>query len=275
MSRPTLRLFDGFEHTSPELLDEVRELQAGLTGKGHALEADGLFGRETEMMVKRFQQESGLDDDGIVGPATWRVLADESADVDMNRALDTTYPRDYAPLRPQLGIVESYREWIEAGARECNVPPAIICGIGSRESDWGFGLTPAGPAGTGDRSPRSRTRPFRPGPTPPDGAGFGRGLMQIDFDAHEFARSGNWQDPEANIRYGCSVLKSNLALMRRRTSLDGTALLRAAIAAYNCGGGNLLTAIEQGRDVDYFTAHRDYSREVLNRAGWFCLHGWG
>ncbi|GMV95038.1 MAG: hypothetical protein AMXMBFR82_48160 [Candidatus Hydrogenedentota bacterium] len=273
MSRPTLRLFDGFGHTSPELRDEVRDLQVALTGKGYALEDDGLFGRETEMMVKRFQQDQRLDDDGIAGRLTWNTLLDfQGAGGDCMP--ETRYPRNFASLLPQLDAAGRYRQWIEAGARDCGVSPAIVCGIGSRESDWGFGLTPVGPAGTGDRSPRSRTRPFRPGRMPPDGEGFGRGLMQIDFDAHEFARTGNWRDPEANIRYGCNVLKSNLALMRRRTPLEGTALLRAAIAAYNCGGGNVLTAIEQGRDVDYFTAHRDYSREVLNRAGWFGLHGW-
>jgi len=74
MSHPILRLNDGFDHTSPELRDEVKALQIELNQGGFALEADGLFGRDTESAVKRFQREHGLDDDGIVGPLTWAAL---------------------------------------------------------------------------------------------------------------------------------------------------------------------------------------------------------
>ena len=37
---------------------------------------------------------------------------------------------------------------------------------------------------------------------------------------------------------------------------------------------NVLRALNSGLDVDYFTAHRNYSAETLNRAGFFRLHGW-
>jgi len=52
--------------------------------------------------------------------------------------------------------------------------------------------------------------------------------------------------------------------------------LRAAIAGYNCGPGNVLRALggTPARDVDYFTAHRNYSADVLNRASFFQLKGW-
>ena len=48
MSHPILRLNDGFDHTSPELRDEVKVLQTEFNQEGFALEADGLFGRDTE-----------------------------------------------------------------------------------------------------------------------------------------------------------------------------------------------------------------------------------
>ncbi|MBX7256664.1 MAG: peptidoglycan-binding protein [Candidatus Hydrogenedentes bacterium] len=273
MKRPTLRLNDGFEHTSPDLRDDVRELQRFLNQEGFGLGLDGLFGRETEMAVKRFQRDHGLDDDGIVGEMTWSLLAGTPLP-DPETVMDTSYPSDYPQLMAQLEDARKYRSFIEEGATVCGVRPAIICGLGSRESGWGMLLKPKGPAGTGDATPRSNTKPYRIGPLPPDGAGFGRGLLQIDYDAHEFARTGNWQDPRENILYGCGVLKNSIMLIKRRKGLEGIKLIRAALAGYNCGPSNVITALDQGRSPDFFTAHRDYSKDVLNRAGWFHVHGW-
>jgi transglycosylase-like protein with SLT domain len=177
-------------------------------------------------------------------------------------------------LARQLEEIKKYRAVIEKAASKYDVPPALIAGIGSRESHWGLALNPLGPGGTGDRTARRAPARFRTGPLPPDNCGFGRGLMQIDFDAHDFARTGNWQDPESNICYGVTVLCDARSMLRRKTTLGGTALLRAAVAAYNCGAGNVLNAIRNGYDVDFFTAGRDYSRDALSRAGWFQLHGW-
>jgi soluble lytic murein transglycosylase-like protein len=98
--------------------------------------------------------------------------------------------------------------------------------------------------------------------------------MQIDYDAFPFARTGNWQDPQANIDFGCTVLKGNIDLLARKTTLTGQNLIQAAIAAYNCGAGNVLTAIRDGHDLDFFTTGRDYSKDVLNRAGFFQNKGW-
>ncbi len=98
--------------------------------------------------------------------------------------------------------------------------------------------------------------------------------MQIDFDAQEFARTGPWQDPEQNILAGCKILASYRDLIQRKANLAGQTLLQAAVASYNSGPGNILRTIQDGRDVDFFTAGRNYSRDVLNRAGWFQLNGW-
>ena len=100
--------------------------------------------------------------------------------------------------------------------------------------------------------------------------------MQVDFDAHEFARTGNWQDPKENIQYGCKVLSDNRDFfVRRGGGLNGTTLIQAAIASYNAGAGNVLRAIRDGQDIDFYTAGRNYSRDVLDRAGWFQLQDWG
>ena len=98
--------------------------------------------------------------------------------------------------------------------------------------------------------------------------------MQIDFDAFDFARTGPWQEPAANINQGAQVLHSNFLFLSKHTSLAGLMLLRGTIAAYNCGAGNVQKAVEESKDVDAFTAHANYSADVLNRAGFFQLQGW-
>jgi plasmid stability protein len=98
--------------------------------------------------------------------------------------------------------------------------------------------------------------------------------MQIDFDAFAFARTGNWQDPAANIHFGCQVLAESRDFIQRKAHLEGRALLRAAIAGYKAGPGNALRALRDGHDIDFFTAGSDDSMDVLNRAGFFQLKGW-
>jgi hypothetical protein len=275
MSHPILRLNDGFDHTSPELRDEVKVLQIELNQEGFALEADGLFGRDTESAVKRFQREHDLDDDGIVGPLTWAALLG-TAPPDLSTVFPTTFPQNHAALLAQFAQANTaYKAFIDDAAKQFGFQPSVIGGIGSRESQWGLDLKPteAGPAGTGDFAPRRFPTRFRTGPLPPEG-GFGRGLMQIDFDAFEFARTGNWKDPAANIRFGCQVLAESQDFLQRKTDLKGRVLLRAAIAGYNAGPGNALRAVRDGHDIDFFTTGRDYSKDVLDRSGFFQLNGW-
>jgi Putative peptidoglycan binding domain/Transglycosylase SLT domain len=275
MSRPILRLYDGFEHTSPELDAEVKELQTMLNQEGFAMEVNGLFGRDTESAVKRFQREHGLDDDGIVGPLTWAALLSTQRP-DVSNVFPTTFARNNPVLLAQFAQANTkYKALIEGAAKTFGFQPSVIGGLGSRESHWGLILKPdgAGPAGTGDFTPRRFPTRFRTGPLPPN-SGFGRGLMQIDFDAYEFARTGNWQDPAANIHFGCQVLAESRDFIQRKTNLEGRALLRAALAGYNAGPGNALRALRDGNDIDFFTAGRDYSKDVLNRAGFFQLYSW-
>ncbi len=151
-----------------------------------------------------------------------------------------------------------YKPYVDqAAAKYSWLKPSVIGGIGSRESGWGLLLSPKGPGGTGD-------------------GGHGRGLMQIDDRFHQpFIASGRWSNPQANINYAIDqVLSRNYDYLDRTTSLGGQDLLRGAIAAYNAGLGNVLDALSQGLDVDYYTTGQDYSWDVLNRAGWFQSQGW-
>ena len=67
--------------------EQVKQLQNDLISLGYTLPrhgADGSFGVETETAVKAFQHDSGLIEDGIVGPLTSaaleKALADKEAD---------------------------------------------------------------------------------------------------------------------------------------------------------------------------------------------------
>src|SRR5258706_10793598 len=125
MHHPTLRLHDGFPGTSPELKPDVEELQRLLNEDGFALAVDGLFGRDTDNAVRRFQREQSLDDDGIVGPLTWAALL----------GVDPSWPTTFAPDDPhrlaELAELAKYEAAVTAAAANHDVPAAVIAGIGS------------------------------------------------------------------------------------------------------------------------------------------------
>lgn len=59
--------------------DKVRTLQYLLNlniDPDPNIAVDGVFGSQTETMVKRFQAAEGLEVDGIAGPSTWAELGD-------------------------------------------------------------------------------------------------------------------------------------------------------------------------------------------------------
>jgi hypothetical protein len=161
----------------------------------------------------------------------------------------TSYAR--GEIISQFNEIQSrgYETLVMEAAEDFDIQPSVIGGVGSRESLWGLILNPRGPAGTGD-------------------GGHGRGLMQIDDGAHEFARTGNWQNPKANIRYGCDLLADNRAVLKRE-GLTGRQLLKATLASYNAGLGAVLRALDRGINVDSVTTGDDYGKDVLDRAGWF------
>lgn len=275
MSQPVLRLYDGYDHTSPDRRAAVKELQSLLKQKGFSIGVDGHFGPGTELVVREFQKKSKQPVDGIVGPMTWARLLDQPPETQSRNAMATSYRRDDRIMLQQMTIAESYRSGIKTGANSCKLPESVVAAIASRESGWGIYLKPKGVSGTGDSTERGPSRGLpRDGRKPPDGGGFGRGVMQIDFDYHAFARGDQWQDPVLNIAYGCKVLSDARKILAARTELKGFELNCAILASYNCGPGNVLTAVRQGKPVDFFTTGRDYSADVLNRAGFFQLHGW-
>ena len=134
------------------------------------------------------------------------------------------------------------------------IDPLLIAAIMDRESLGGDALAPKGPKGKGD-------------------GGHGHGLMQIDDRSHAAFLSAKsatgaplWQEPWANILYGAQLLKQNL---------NRFASEALAVAAYNCGPGNVRAALktvpagalesEIIAAVDRRTAGGNYSKDVLAR----------
>jgi len=59
--------------------EAVRELQEKLSDAGHITDVDGVFGRDTERVVRAFQESEGLSVDGVVGRDTARALNEADA----------------------------------------------------------------------------------------------------------------------------------------------------------------------------------------------------
>jgi hypothetical protein len=186
---------------------------------------------------------------------------------------ETNFSYNNQTMLNQLQAAMQYKNIVDELAQRYGYQPSVLGGIGSRESHWGLALRPPHPGGRGDFAKRA-PRGNRTGLEPPDGGGYGRGLMQIDYDWHEFARTGNWHIPYENIDYACRVLQDADRFFKTRLKLNQYDHLRAVLAAYNAGATATLRAIQEGRGIDGSTTGRDYSRDVLNRSGWFQLHGW-
>src|ERR687891_1762418 len=137
MPDPMLRLYDGYSHTSPQLRDSVRELQAMLRRHDRSVVIDGLFGRGTENLVRSFQRIRGLRSDGVVGPDTWEALLDP--DTPPSDRLATTYPLDHPVLLEDLEAAARYGATIVAAAGDFRLPPGVSPAPGSREAPWGPG----------------------------------------------------------------------------------------------------------------------------------------
>jgi hypothetical protein len=257
MGRPTLRLYDGFSHTSPHLKEDVKDLQTLLKGMGYRIKPDGEFGAYAENVVRLFQKSKKIDADGVVGPFTWSLLLKTPTPKNPATTFQTSFSKWDRDLLKQLEELKKYEYTVNKVASKYDIPTSIIAGIGSRESHWGLALTPPGPGGTGDH-------------------GHGRGLLQIDDRWHvPFVESGKWANGRDNIIYGAAVLKNCMDYFVTKAEWEMSLnLIRAGVAGYNCGPRRVLEGYNMGYDLDYYTTGRDYSKNVIERAGWFQLHGW-
>ncbi len=99
--------------------------------------------------------------------------------------------------------------------------------------------------------------------------GHGLGLMQIDDRSYPKFRQRNYRDPETNISKAAAVLQEKYDYLADHFGLfaaDYARLWWGAVAAYNCGEGNVRQALEAGHGVDHRTTGGDYAADVKGRA---------
>ena len=186
---------------------------------------------------------------------------------------------------------QPYADLIIQVARETGVDPFVIFAIGDRESLWGQALDANM---TGDHT--ARASPPWPYPMPPDGMGWGRGIMQVDYPRN--TREGSdWRDPLTNIRLGVKLYQEKLAEVQAAPSgnwnltptqaaklgvpvgtypalaVPADLAPQAALAAYNAGTSNVRmaysVAMAMGLDPqsawDALTTGGDYSADAWAR----------
>lgn len=53
--------------------EDARTWQKQMKKRGWSITADGAYGSDSREVCRRFQRNQGIDDDGVVGPTTWRL----------------------------------------------------------------------------------------------------------------------------------------------------------------------------------------------------------
>ncbi|GLS42690.1 hypothetical protein GCM10007884_06750 [Methylobacterium brachythecii] len=194
----------------------------------------------------------GVAESSVPGPRSTALelhtMLDEVAAAQVFAAA-VPYP-EWALKRDLQTAKANYWTSIGEACRESQLDLSVVLAIGSKESQWGLILRPVGPTGTGDWTPRDPAKWGHSMPT--DGKGWGRGLMQIDWYSHDFAKTGEWYDADKNIKYGCNLLRQNIDRFVGQ-GIDPPTALRYAVSAYNGQHG----------------PHSPYCEDVMKRADWF------
>ncbi|MBI3654098.1 MAG: hypothetical protein HY231_23960 [Acidobacteria bacterium] len=170
-------------------------------------------------------------------------------------------------LEKQLKEAEM-RGWLahfQEAAGQTGLPAALLMGIGSRETN----LNPKYLTVAGDN-------------------GNGYGLMQVDKRSEpQWVAAGLWKDARSCILKGAQMLAAKRDSIIRQAGQSVTlrdskgnrvsfimpkfeepTLTQVFVAAYNCGLWSCYHA-SKGRDVDFGTTGKDYSKDVLCRASIF------
>lgn len=93
--------------------------------------------------------------------------------------------------------------------------------------------------------------------------GHGYSFWQIDDRSYpEFIKSGKWKNPlnACNKAIDCLQEKASYITTRHSEWNNKQDLENAITAAYNCGQGNVVKALDAKKNADFFTAGSEYSK---------------
>ena len=150
-------------------------------------------------------------------------------------------PAEPSPIEDDMPEIEALRERFEHAGTKYGIPAEILAGIASRESRVGKHLNSAGY----DEEKKAY------------------GIMQVDERFHK--RRGKKPDSQEHINQAAEILAKNKKQIdedKRFAKWSDEQRMRAAVAAYNFGVGNVKT----WKDLDVGTTGNDYSKDVMERA---------
>jgi hypothetical protein len=230
---------------------EVELWQKLLKQKGYFAEVvDGVFGDKLNAATKIYQADNGLIDDGVVGKVTWgfafaNVAEAKPEHLRTEADLLLWIKRDLGPYIKKAITGSIFTEdWLGAiAARETGF--LII-----KHVNKGYDLDTITKLMKGDFN---------------NGIYHGFSYWQIDIRSFpDFINSDKWLDIQASANKAVDVLTGKMKYLKKHEEKLGEYWFgRAITAAYNTGEGNVEKSVLKGRDVDFTTFNKDYSKEVF------------
>ena len=233
--------------------NDVKQWQQFLLSQGYtSILPDGIFGNNTDIATRDFQTKHGLVPDGEVGPITWGFTSS------MFHSFPNIIKSNADVLRWIKNNLELYIKIASTGTKFTeDWLAAIACretgGLITRYVNRGVQLNEMAGLMEGDFT---------------HGHYHGFSFWQIDIRSFpDFINSGDWKYPQKAAVKAVQVLEqkeqSLINLHIANFNLSAEDFDKAITAAYNCGEGNVISALENNEGIDSHTANGNYSTQVF------------